>query len=200
LSLCYVCVRHAANRQLHVPQWHALSADLVHKKKQSRPRAREGGHRGQKKKAARGHVESVCSAAVSAPPPCPTRSRLPHASARVSKVRTGCCANLRVRLTGPAQARSTTAGCASCTATTAGPRTLPCPTRATPTRSLSFRTWLAAMRARQSRADGRVLHRFTSCYDEHATQDAIFDRDVHPLVDTVYSGVVRPDSLSPTSP
>jgi len=33
--------------------------------------------------------------------------------------------------------------------------------------------------------------RFTSCYDQDSTQDEIYHNDVEPLIDVVYSGVVR---------
>lgn len=33
--------------------------------------------------------------------------------------------------------------------------------------------------------------RFTSCYDQDSTQEEIFEQDVRPLIDVVYSGVVR---------
>lgn len=32
--------------------------------------------------------------------------------------------------------------------------------------------------------------RFSSCYDEHSTQEEIFVNDVEPLIDVVYSGIV----------
>lgn len=32
--------------------------------------------------------------------------------------------------------------------------------------------------------------RFTSCYDQSSTQEQIFEQDVRPLIDVVYSGVV----------
>lgn len=35
------------------------------------------------------------------------------------------------------------------------------------------------------------LCRFTSCYDQDSTQDEIYHNDVEPLIDVVYSGVVR---------
>jgi kinesin family protein 22 len=36
-----------------------------------------------------------------------------------------------------------------------------------------------------------MTRRFTSCYDQHSTQEEIFERDVKPMIDVVYSGVVR---------
>ena len=40
------------------------------------------------------------------------------------------------------------------------------------------------------------VNRFTSCYDQSSTQQQIFEQDVRPLVDVVYSGVVS-HSLTP---
>jgi len=34
--------------------------------------------------------------------------------------------------------------------------------------------------------------RFTSCYDQDATQEDIYDNDVKPLLDVLYHGVVSP--------
>ena len=36
-----------------------------------------------------------------------------------------------------------------------------------------------------------VLSRFSSCYGQESTQEEIFRNDVEPLIDVVYSGVVR---------
>ena len=35
-----------------------------------------------------------------------------------------------------------------------------------------------------------VVFRFTSCYDQSSTQEEIFNNDVQPMIDVVYSGVV----------
>jgi len=39
--------------------------------------------------------------------------------------------------------------------------------------------------------DHVCCHRLSSCYDQTSTQEDIFERDVRPLIDVVYSGVVR---------
>ncbi len=36
-----------------------------------------------------------------------------------------------------------------------------------------------------------VLHRFSSCYGHDSRQEDIFEADVKPLIDVVYSGSVR---------
>lgn len=35
------------------------------------------------------------------------------------------------------------------------------------------------------------MSRLTSCYDQYSTQEEIFKRDVEPIIDVVYQGVVR---------
>jgi hypothetical protein len=37
-----------------------------------------------------------------------------------------------------------------------------------------------------------VLHRFSSCYGHDSRQEGIFEADVKPLIDVVYSGAVGP--------
>ena len=34
------------------------------------------------------------------------------------------------------------------------------------------------------------IYRFTSCYDQSSSQEEIFNNDVQPMIDVVYSGVV----------
>jgi hypothetical protein len=43
------------------------------------------------------------------------------------------------------------------------------------------------------RIDGLFIGeiRITSCYDQDSRQEDIFEQDVRPLIDVVYSGVVR---------
>lgn len=41
--------------------------------------------------------------------------------------------------------------------------------------------------------------RFTSCYDQTSTQEDIFQADVEPLIDVVYSGVVSIKSIVSTA-
>ena len=38
--------------------------------------------------------------------------------------------------------------------------------------------------------DGVALHRFSSCYGHDSRQEDIFEADVKPLIDVVYSGSV----------
>jgi hypothetical protein len=88
-----------------------------------------------------------------------------------------------------AQARSTTAGSRSSATTPAAPSSAS-PTRATSLRCSSSRACAGWLQPGE-RSAALSAASFSSCYDEHATQEAIFERDVRPLIDVVYSGVVR---------
>ena len=67
------------------------------------------------------------------------------------------------------------------------------PTRCNTSLSLSVRAvfldFIPSERCNHCQLIGWI--RFTSCYDQDSTQDDIFEQDVRPLIDVVYSGVVR---------
>ena len=46
-------------------------------------------------------------------------------------------------------------------------------------------------------SDNTVLRSFSSCYGHDSRQEDIFEADVRPLVDVVYSGAVCPSNALP---
>ena len=70
-----------------------------------------------------------------------------------------------------------------------------------PSQTLEMRTRCSSFRASASSSlwvestISITRLRFTSCYDQFATQEHIFEKDVRPTIDIVYSGVVSPSKV-----